>query len=137
MPEILRYCVRRGEESLMPCSPADKPVVTLQMGSNLDPEAIKEGDDVYFECHINANPDVQKVLWYHNLTQCLSTRRHNHPAAHSWILPLNCWHSDPSLPTAITASRLHRYRYGLLPNEATVSVSRNDFRSYNRVFHRE
>ncbi|KAK8402382.1 hypothetical protein O3P69_000656 [Scylla paramamosain] len=43
-----------------------KPVVTLQMGSNLDPENIKEGDDVYFECHINANPDVQKVLWYHN-----------------------------------------------------------------------
>ncbi|XP_064078282.1 LOW QUALITY PROTEIN: nephrin-like [Macrobrachium nipponense] len=43
-----------------------KPVVTLQMGSNLDPETIKEGDDVYFECHINANPEVQQVLWYHN-----------------------------------------------------------------------
>ncbi|XP_068208272.1 protein turtle homolog B-like isoform X2 [Palaemon carinicauda] len=43
-----------------------KPVVTLQMGSNLDPETIKEGDDVYFECHINANPEVQQVVWYHN-----------------------------------------------------------------------
>ncbi|XP_071524793.1 uncharacterized protein [Panulirus ornatus] len=43
-----------------------KPVVTLQMGSSLVPENIKEGDDVYFECHINANPDVQRVLWYHN-----------------------------------------------------------------------
>ncbi|XP_042863217.1 uncharacterized protein LOC122247738 [Penaeus japonicus] len=36
------------------------------MGSSLDPENIKEGDDVYFECHINANPEVQRVLWYHN-----------------------------------------------------------------------
>ncbi|XP_068208506.1 uncharacterized protein [Palaemon carinicauda] len=43
-----------------------KPVVTLQMGSTLDPGTIKEGDDVYFECHINANPDVYQVKWYHN-----------------------------------------------------------------------
>ncbi|XP_066971777.1 protein turtle homolog B-like isoform X2 [Macrobrachium rosenbergii] len=43
-----------------------KPVVTLQMGSTLDPGSIKEGDDVYFECHINANPDVYQVKWYHN-----------------------------------------------------------------------
>ncbi|CAL4059487.1 unnamed protein product, partial [Meganyctiphanes norvegica] len=43
------------------------PVVTLQMGSNLDPDNIKEEDDVYFECHINANPEVQRVFWYHNI----------------------------------------------------------------------
>ena len=38
------------------------------MGTSLDPENIKEGDDVYFECHINANPDVQRVLWYKNVS---------------------------------------------------------------------
>ncbi|XP_050731413.1 hemicentin-1-like isoform X2 [Eriocheir sinensis] len=43
-----------------------KPVVTLQMGNNLNPDNIKEGDDVYFECHINANPTVRLVSWFHN-----------------------------------------------------------------------
>ena len=38
------------------------------MGSTLNPEMIKEGDDVYFECHINANPEVNKVIWLHNVS---------------------------------------------------------------------
>nr|XP_034177906.1 hemicentin-1-like isoform X1 [Osmia lignaria] len=41
------------------------PVVTLKMGSSLDPKNIKEGDDVYFECNVRANPRAYKLAWFH------------------------------------------------------------------------
>ncbi|XP_060522405.1 synaptogenesis protein syg-2-like isoform X2 [Cylas formicarius] len=41
------------------------PQVTLHLGSTLNPEDIKEGDDVYFECNIKANPKQHKITWYH------------------------------------------------------------------------
>ncbi|XP_078037825.1 synaptogenesis protein syg-2 [Augochlora pura] len=44
-----------------------EPVVTLQLGSNLNLSAIREGIDVYFECNIKSNPWVYKVSWRHNL----------------------------------------------------------------------
>lgn len=44
------------------------PVVTLKMGSSLNPEDIKEGDDVYFECNIRANPKTYKLAWFHNVS---------------------------------------------------------------------
>ncbi|XP_071530540.1 nephrin-like isoform X2 [Panulirus ornatus] len=43
-----------------------KPEVELALGRALNPEVIKEGDDVYFECTIHANPTVHRVTWYHN-----------------------------------------------------------------------
>lgn len=49
-------------------SPADPPVVTLKLGPNLNAEDIKEGDDVYFECHIQANPRSYKMAWFHNVS---------------------------------------------------------------------
>ncbi|CAG7817629.1 unnamed protein product, partial [Allacma fusca] len=42
------------------------PILNLALGSNLDPENIREGGDVYFECMIHANPWVYKVVWLHN-----------------------------------------------------------------------
>ncbi|XP_045132092.1 uncharacterized protein LOC123516607 isoform X3 [Portunus trituberculatus] len=42
------------------------PRLSLAAGLNLDMEDIKEGDDVYFECGIKANPPVFKVQWFHN-----------------------------------------------------------------------
>ncbi|XP_042217208.1 uncharacterized protein LOC121862887 isoform X2 [Homarus americanus] len=42
------------------------PRLSLAAGLNLDMEDIKEGDDVYFECGIKANPPVYKVQWFHN-----------------------------------------------------------------------
>ncbi|XP_066953807.1 uncharacterized protein [Macrobrachium rosenbergii] len=42
------------------------PRLSLAAGVSLDMDDIKEGDDVYFECGINANPKVIKVQWYHN-----------------------------------------------------------------------
>lgn len=42
------------------------PIVTLRMGTSLNPEDIKEGDDVYFECLVQSNPKSHKLTWYHN-----------------------------------------------------------------------
>ncbi|XP_050301674.1 nephrin isoform X2 [Anthonomus grandis grandis] len=42
------------------------PILYLSLGSNLNPEDIEEGDDVYFECKVNANPTAYKVVWKHN-----------------------------------------------------------------------
>ncbi|XP_048507563.1 hemicentin-2-like isoform X2 [Athalia rosae] len=41
-----------------------QPVVTLRMGSTLNPDDIKEGDDVYFECKVRANPKEYKLSWF-------------------------------------------------------------------------
>ncbi|XP_033150043.1 neural cell adhesion molecule 1-A, partial [Drosophila busckii] len=42
------------------------PLVELHLGSTLAPDDIKEGDDVYFECHVHSNPQWRKLLWLHN-----------------------------------------------------------------------
>ncbi|KAJ2938745.1 hypothetical protein O0L34_g3358 [Tuta absoluta] len=42
------------------------PLVTLSLGSTLNPHDIKEGDDVYFECNLRANPREHRISWYHN-----------------------------------------------------------------------
>ncbi|KAI4488239.1 hypothetical protein M0804_005087 [Polistes exclamans] len=44
------------------------PIVSLNLGSTLSPEDIKEGDDVYFECHIRANPPWSKLTWIHDVS---------------------------------------------------------------------
>ncbi|TGZ37391.1 hypothetical protein DBV15_08079 [Temnothorax longispinosus] len=42
------------------------PILHLQLGSNMNPDDIEEGDDVYFECKVQANPGAYKVVWKHN-----------------------------------------------------------------------
>jgi hypothetical protein len=44
------------------------PKIQLELGSNLNPQDIEEGDDVYFECKVNANPAAYKVIWKHNVS---------------------------------------------------------------------
>lgn len=44
------------------------PIVTLKMGSSLNPDDIKEGDGVYFECQVKANPKPYKLTWYHDVS---------------------------------------------------------------------
>lgn len=34
----------------------------------MNPVDIEEGDDVYFECKIDANPTAYKVVWKHNVS---------------------------------------------------------------------
>uniref|UniRef100_A0A182PUR7 Ig-like domain-containing protein n=1 Tax=Anopheles epiroticus TaxID=199890 RepID=A0A182PUR7_9DIPT len=42
------------------------PDATVRLGSSLDPDAIREGTDVYFDCIVKAHPAVYKVEWKHN-----------------------------------------------------------------------
>ena len=50
---------------------ADVPIVSLELGSNLNASSIREGIDVYFECNIKSNPWVYKVSWRHNVSTML------------------------------------------------------------------
>ncbi|CAG9133456.1 unnamed protein product [Plutella xylostella] len=61
------------------------PVVKLRLGSSLAAGDIKEGDDVYFECHVRANPPARKLSWLHDgqsvaLLQHGDTRHRPRPA---------------------------------------------------------
>nr|XP_027215989.1 nephrin-like [Penaeus vannamei] len=42
------------------------PKLVLRPGMNLNMSNIKEGEDVYFECDIQANPKVFRVQWFQN-----------------------------------------------------------------------
>lgn len=43
---------------------ADAPLVKIVLGAKIDPDSIREGMDVYFECIIQANPWVTDVTWF-------------------------------------------------------------------------
>ena len=57
----------RGLTAVLFCV-ADPPVVDLRLGDTLNPLNIKEGDDVYFECSIRANPQKHRITWFHNVS---------------------------------------------------------------------
>ncbi|XP_076750373.1 neural cell adhesion molecule 2 isoform X2 [Xylocopa sonorina] len=40
------------------------PIVSIKLGSSLKADDINEGDDVYFECNVHANPEAYKLVWY-------------------------------------------------------------------------
>ncbi|XP_053671696.1 neural cell adhesion molecule 1 [Anopheles nili] len=42
------------------------PDALVRLGSSLDPDAIREDTDVYFDCIVKAHPAVYKVEWKHN-----------------------------------------------------------------------
>ncbi|EDS45463.1 conserved hypothetical protein [Culex quinquefasciatus] len=42
------------------------PDAQVRLGSSLDPDSIREGTDVYFDCIVTAHPGVYKVEWKHN-----------------------------------------------------------------------
>ena len=44
------------------------PSALLAFGPSLNPKGIKEGDDVYFECNVRANPRPYKVTWRFNVS---------------------------------------------------------------------
>ena len=42
---------------------SDPPEVSIELGSKLNAVDIREGDDVYFECTIDAFPQAERVFW--------------------------------------------------------------------------
>ncbi|XP_053985137.1 protein turtle-like isoform X1 [Hylaeus anthracinus] len=80
-----RHLSCRAENPIMGTKPIEDgwmleiqytPETTIQLGTSLNPNAIREGTDVYFDCLIHAKPSVYKVEWrhlgktlHHNITQ--------------------------------------------------------------------
>lgn len=60
---ILRITRKSGLSLLL-----DVPEAVARLGLSLNADNIKEGDDVYFECSIMANPRAYKVTWQHNVS---------------------------------------------------------------------
>ena len=49
----------------------DPPNVSLAMGRSLDAQGIKAGDDVYFDCHVDARPSASRIEWKRNVSLLL------------------------------------------------------------------
>ena len=47
---------------------SDFPQLWLRLGQNLVQDKIKEGDDVYFDCEVSANPRINKLVWKHDVS---------------------------------------------------------------------
>ena len=45
-----------------------QPSVQLTLGRMVNPTDLEEGDDVYFECIVSANPPAYKLTWWHNVS---------------------------------------------------------------------
>lgn len=64
------------------------PTTELELGRNLKPDSIVEGNDVYFECRIRCNPPPHRILWTHEVSSlffCFSFT--------NWVLCLDRWDS--------------------------------------------
>ena len=59
--------------------------VTLKYGEYIDPDNIKEGQDVYFECLSVANPTVDKIAWLHNYQE-VSRVKHGAVSGNNLVL---------------------------------------------------
>lgn len=46
----------------------DRPELVLEVGRSEEITTVREGDDVYFQCIIKANPLVKSVFWTHNVS---------------------------------------------------------------------
>ncbi|KAK9875497.1 hypothetical protein WA026_007888 [Henosepilachna vigintioctopunctata] len=44
------------------------PEAQIILGASLNPDTIREGSDVYFDCIVNSHPPVYKVEWRHNVS---------------------------------------------------------------------
>ena len=49
----------------------DKPRVSLRLGKSLDPDNLRTGNDVYFECDVKSNPMPHKLVWLHRVREDL------------------------------------------------------------------
>ena len=42
-------------------------MVRATLGRNLEAGRLREGDDVYFTCEVDANPPAYSIMWYHEV----------------------------------------------------------------------
>ena len=50
------------------CIVPDSPELWLRLGQNIVENEIMEGDDVYFDCEVSANPAIQNIVWKHDVS---------------------------------------------------------------------
>ena len=55
LPHIDANCVH---------SSSDAPQVNLSLGKALEEDKIVEGDDIYFDCDVVANPEATNIRWF-------------------------------------------------------------------------
>ena len=60
--------------SLIRFTTTDVPELVLSFGPNINRNLIREGSDVYVECHIRSNPFVYDVIWTFKGQQLISNR---------------------------------------------------------------
>ncbi len=119
---------------------ADTPRLSLAAGLNLDMEDIKEGDDVYFECGIKANPPVFKVQWFHNVSSPLIVV---HPF--SSVTCCRFWYFDLYLSTLICPTLLFlllrlsppEQHNGVYTRLFRLHTVRSSSRRHNELFARQ
>ncbi|XP_053603831.1 nephrin isoform X2 [Plodia interpunctella] len=93
------------------------PVVHLRLGSSLSSSDIKEGDDVYFECHVKANPLARKLNWLHD----------DRPLAHN--ATARVFHSNQSLVLQkVTRHSSGRYACSAINSEGETVSNELHFR---------
>ncbi|CAH0551848.1 unnamed protein product [Brassicogethes aeneus] len=93
------------------------PIVVLCLGSTLNADDIKEGDDVYFECHVRANPHWRRLTWLHDGLVL------NHNMSGRII------HSNQSLVLQkVTRQSAGRYRCSVVNSEGETVSDELDFR---------
>ena len=54
----------------------DKPRVSLRLGKSLDPDNLRTGNDVYFECDVKSNPMPHKLVWLHRVSRVTISQSH-------------------------------------------------------------
>ena len=47
---------------------SDAPRLELRLGRTLNASNLKENDDVYFECAVDARPTPKEIEWSHNVS---------------------------------------------------------------------
>ncbi|XP_064103384.1 LOW QUALITY PROTEIN: nephrin-like [Macrobrachium nipponense] len=69
-----RQMICRADHPILPLSTLEdiytldvlyKPNVSLSLGRSLDFQTLREGNDIFFECHVDSNPPPYKVTWHH------------------------------------------------------------------------
>ena len=64
--------IHTSDNSAPPPSPPDAPIVVAAFGRAL-PDHPTAGEDVYFTCHVTANPPVDQLAWYREVRNQLAT----------------------------------------------------------------
>ena len=66
----------------------DAPEVRISLGRTINGAEIKEGDDLYIECHIRSNPPTHKLQWTHNvMSLCWLLFKHHVSSPTSLLIP--------------------------------------------------